>query len=288
MDRNSFIPREKMFEIVDDLAEIGVKAVTFSGGGEPLMYPHLLLTLRKMYVNGIKTAVLTNGSLLRGEIARDISCRSVWTRISIDGWDNKSYSEYRGVSEGEFDKVLQNIRDFKALGGKCELGVSIIVDKKNATHIRELATKLIDCGVSNIKISPCIVSDEVDEINEYHKPLFDIVGEQIKGLPNIYDGYRKQIGSFKKNYNWCPFLQILTVIGADLNIYTCQDKAYSFNEGMLGTIQDKRFIDFWFEDKTKFFGITPSIHCNHHCVADSKNKLILDYLDLDKEHIAFV
>ncbi|MBQ8693524.1 MAG: radical SAM protein, partial [Synergistaceae bacterium] len=31
------IPREKMLEIIDDMADMGVKAVTFSGGGEPLV-----------------------------------------------------------------------------------------------------------------------------------------------------------------------------------------------------------------------------------------------------------
>ena len=36
------IPQGKMFEICKDIVAMGVKAVTFSGGGEPLMYPYLL------------------------------------------------------------------------------------------------------------------------------------------------------------------------------------------------------------------------------------------------------
>ena len=35
MREKDMIPREKMAEIVSDLAACGVKAVTFSGGGEP-------------------------------------------------------------------------------------------------------------------------------------------------------------------------------------------------------------------------------------------------------------
>src|SRR5208283_2551031 len=42
MDKRDRIPREKMLEIIADLAEMGVKAVTFSGGGDPFVYPHLL------------------------------------------------------------------------------------------------------------------------------------------------------------------------------------------------------------------------------------------------------
>ena len=81
-------------------------------------------------------------------------------------------------------------------------------------------------------------------------------------------------------------MQILPVIGADLNIYPCQDKAYNLENGLLGSIKDISFKEFWFNDKNKFFKINPSCHCNNHCVADSKNKIILDYLDV--EHLGFV
>ena len=35
------IERGKMLEIIQDFKEMGVKAVTFSGGGEPLLYPYI-------------------------------------------------------------------------------------------------------------------------------------------------------------------------------------------------------------------------------------------------------
>ena len=34
------IPMDKMYEILDDFVDMGVKAVTYSGGGEPLMHPN--------------------------------------------------------------------------------------------------------------------------------------------------------------------------------------------------------------------------------------------------------
>jgi radical SAM protein with 4Fe4S-binding SPASM domain len=77
----------------------------------------------------------------------------------------------------------------------------------------------------------------------------------------------------KKEYTWFPYSQILPVIGADLNIYPCQDKAYNLEEGLVGSIKEQRFKDFWFSDKNQFFKINPSLHCNHHCVANLKNKI---------------
>ena len=104
----------------------------------------------------------------------------------------------------------------------------------------------------------------------------------------IYDSYHELDEKFAKGYHWCPYQQILPVIGADQNIYPCQDKAYNLNEGLLGTIRHKRFKDFWFADKKAFFRIDPFIHCNHHCVANEKNRTIHQYLDADPYHLGFV
>jgi hypothetical protein len=54
----------------------------------------------------------------------------------------------------------------------------------------------------------------------------------------------------------------------------------------VGSIKEKSLKEFWFNDKNKFFKINPSRDCNNHCVANDKNKMILDYLDV--EHLGFV
>lgn len=296
MVKRDLISKEKMLEIIDDLADMEVKAVTFSGGGEPFCYPHLLDTVLKLIKSKIAFASLTNGSLLQGEIAELFARYATWIRISIDGWDDKSYSIYRGVREDEFSKVIHNIKCFKKLKGKCYLGISIVVNKLNVSHIYDLVMLLHDSGVNSVKISPCIVSNNGIKNSNYHRRLFKIAKKQItraiskyakKGF-EIFDSYHTQLESFAKPYAWCPYLQILPVIGADLNIYPCQDKAYNLDEGLVGSIKKERFKDFWFSGKNKFFKINPSKVCNHHCVANEKNKMILDYLNTDTKHSVFV
>ena len=44
MVQKDYIPREKMMEVIDDIVEMGVKAVTFSGGGDPFYYPYLFFS----------------------------------------------------------------------------------------------------------------------------------------------------------------------------------------------------------------------------------------------------
>lgn len=292
----NFIQKEKMMEIIDDIITLGVKAVTFSGGGEPFIYPYLLPVIKELSKSPVRFASLTNGSRLEGELAEVFAKCGTWVRVSVDGWDEESYSLYRKVPRGEFTKVITNMKNFKRLEGKCYLGVSLIVDRNNASHIYELLQGLKDIGVDSAKISPCLVSDDRAENNKYFEPILSEVKRQMakamKELADkefeIFDGYSELEKKFQKDYTWCPYIQILPVIGADLNIYSCPDKAYNLEKGLIGSIKNQRFKDFWVIDKNKFFKINPLVDCSHHCETDPRNRLVLEYLNADKEHLNFV
>jgi wyosine [tRNA(Phe)-imidazoG37] synthetase (radical SAM superfamily) len=121
-DRN---PRDKLMEIIDDLAEMGAGAITFSGGGEPLIYPHIAEAVNRIGNHKIKLATLTNASHLAGEIAEAFARYGTWIRVSIDGWDGPSYAKYRGVKEDEFEKIIHNMKSFVELKSECVLGINI-------------------------------------------------------------------------------------------------------------------------------------------------------------------
>ena len=289
MVERDYIPKDKMMEILNDCKDMGVKAITFSGGGEPFVYRYFLDTIKKVIENGLAFASLTNGSRLNGEIAELFAYHGRWIRVSIDAWDDKSYSKARGVKVGEFSKIIENIQNFTNLKNrKCSIGISYIVDKNNYHKIYEFAKKVKDIGVDSIKISPCIVSNDGIENNLYHKPFYEKAKELSMKVKveledesfEVFESYHLLEEKFDKDYSWCPYAQILPVIGADLNIYPCQDKAYNLDDGLLGSIKNVSFKEWWFSDKNNFFKINPKIHCNNHCVANEKNKMILEYLNV--------
>jgi len=295
MNVQDAVPRDKMMEILDDCIDIGVKAITFSGGGEPFCYKYLKESLEKLSRSSIKFAALTNGSLLTGNCAELFAHNGTWIRISMDGWDDGSYVDYRGCKYGEFSKICNNMEKFKKIGGSCYLGVNIVIDRKNSPHFYGLISLLKNIGVDSVKISPCIVSNSGKDNNEYHSDSYALVKETIlkakTDLENdgfeIFDSYHDQLETFEKHYDWCPYLQIVPVIGADLNLYSCHDKAYS-RSGIIDTLKDKRLKDVWYDNPDKFFRIKPSRDCNHHCVSHEKNRLILEYLQADRTHLDFV
>ncbi len=289
------IPKEKMDEIITDLIDMDVKAVTFSGGGDPFYYPYLLETVEKLSQSDIKFSALTNGVNLKGKLAEVFSKYGTWLRISIDGWDDKSYAKYRSIKEGEYTKVIENLKAFKKLDGDCYLGISIVVDKDNAPHIYDMLKTFHDIGVNSVKVSACLIGDNIEEVNAYHKPYLEDTKKQIQKAINdfkesdfeIQDSYYEITSRYEKDYNWCPYTQINPVIGADMMVYSCHDKAYT-KSGQLGSIEDTSFKTMWNNDKEKFYKINPKKQCNHHCMVSVQNQYLLDYLSVDKNHLEFV
>jgi MoaA/NifB/PqqE/SkfB family radical SAM enzyme len=289
------IPRDKMREIVEDLIAMDVRAVTFSGGGEPLLYPWLGETLESLAAGGIAIGVLTNGAQLRGRLAETLARTAAWVRVSIDGWDAASYARNRNVPESSFEKVLANMAAFARLPGSCTLGASVIVDAENAPHLSGLAARLKAAGAAHVKLSPCIVSEDAAGTAGHHAPFADTALAEIgrcRALENdrfaIVDHYHFETDTGAARHPRCPMLRLLTVIAADGAVYACQDKAYT-EAGRIGSIVDRRFRDLWHSDETQaWIDAFDARTCGHHCVAAGKNALLNDFLDTDRAHLAFV
>jgi len=297
LNKKDYIPQAKMVELCEDLIEMQVKAVTFSGGGEPLTYKFFTEFADRILAGGICLGLLTNGAKLRGEKAQTLADRASWVRVSMDGWDDASYSHYRNVKDGEFTKIVANLASFARIKGTTVLGVALNVDARNNSHIEEFVQKIKDVGVDHIKIGGCIVDNDSHANNRYHAPFFQETVARIEGLKSkledadfhIINAYHEMPERFLKDYQVCSMLQMLTVIGADLNVYTCQDKAYT-KSGLLGSIANRRFIDFWHSRACKeaLNSLNPAQACRHHCVAEGKNRLLLDYLKVYEGHVPFV
>ena len=291
------IPEDRMMQIADDLVDMKVKAVTFSGGGEPLLYKPLPRVIERLAAGDIRIGALTNGSNLQGVMADAFARHGTWIRVSIDGWDDESYSKSRGLKGEPFTKLIGNLRAFSARGSRCTLGVSFIVSRDNHAHILDVCRIFKEVGVRHVKLSGVVIANDLAENNRYHRAFAPAVVEQIARARaeledesfDLVDHYHELEERFEKGYTICPFMQFLTVIGADLCVYSCQDKAYA-EAGRLGSFADSSFKRFWFSDENRkrVWALNPATQCKHHCVAQRKNELITDYLAIDQEHGCFV
>lgn len=296
---SDYIPREKMLEIVSDMGDMGVKAVTFSGGGEPLVYPYIAETMQAILNEGIDLSIITNGILLKEKNA-EILRNANWVRLSIDSCKAEKYARFRGVPEEWFEMLCNNISNFSAIkSGNCELGVNFVVNRDNYEDVYEMSVLMKSLGVNHVKFAPVINN----HTEAYHEPFQEIVMEQLGRarsledenfrIIDLYTGDIQRIKNgtmvFDRTYEKCYIKDVVCVIAANQKVYYCHDKAYLSN-GCVGELKEARFKDVWFSAETdkKFTNFNAKCICNEHCVYDDRNILLNQFFSMDKQHINFL
>ena len=56
------IRKDVMDQLVNSIIKMGIRAVYFSGGGEPTLYPGLREYIEKLYAHKVECSIITNGS----------------------------------------------------------------------------------------------------------------------------------------------------------------------------------------------------------------------------------
>jgi MoaA/NifB/PqqE/SkfB family radical SAM enzyme len=280
MHEQDVMPAEKMHEILDDFHDMGVKAVTYSGGGEPLMHTHIVAFMEKTLEHGIDLSIITNGQMLVKRRA-EVLAHAKWVRVSIDYTSAAEMAASRAVPEKNFAMVLTNLKKFASMKDEgCDLGVNFIVHQNNYHRIAEFAGTLKDLGVENVRFSPMWVP----QIASYHAPILKEVQRQMEraraliderfSINSTYD-VESESHSPMRAYTHCHYMQVVPVIGADQVVYACHNTAYA-KHGAIGSIKHQSFKDLWFSDeaKTVFEGLNPQHVCKHQCASDFKNRFI--------------
>ncbi len=296
-NRQDMIPKEKMLEILKDLREMNVKAVTYSGGGEPLTYPHILDVLRKTIDYRIDLSMITNGQHLSGEAA-ELLGKGRWVRVSLDYPDENTFVKIRGGSKDRFQEIKRNIKNFASTKNPhCSLGVNCVVHEYNFDKLIEIAKFCKELEISDLRFAPVWKKN----FEEYHAPFKDKAIEQIKMAQELQDPgfsvgstyeryFERSTGMDIRPYKRCFYMECVPVIAADQNVYTCHNNAYE-KEGKIGSIKDRSFKEFWFSpEASRFIGrFNPQTVCTHECSNDEKNRLLNEWFDcMDERVVNFV
>jgi len=284
-----------MMALAHEFFSMGVKAATFSGGGEPPLHKPLPEVIEILATGSVRIAASTSGSNLKGRVADVFPAHSTWILVSLDA-RHESYVNSRGAKRRDYSRLIENIRNFVAHETQCVLSVSLIVGHDGHQHILEVCSLLKDCSVNHVKVSGAAVSNDAVGDHSYHRGIKDEVERQIAAAQALTDTSFSVLNHhhdledyFEKKSETCPFLQFLTVVGGDQHVYTCQDKTYT-QSGRVDSIASRSLKEFWFSEESQQFLKTfdPSVQCGHHCVSHGKNLAIHEYLSPDQEHVNFV
>ena len=115
VDYKSELPDQRLLELVDEAAELGVRYWHIVGGGEPLVREALVMAMcEKICAHGMNGTLQTNATRFsRGNIQQLISMGWGRVTVSLDGPTAEINDAIR--SAGSFERATENLRIFSEL-----------------------------------------------------------------------------------------------------------------------------------------------------------------------------
>lgn len=146
---------DEILELIDQCIEMKVGNICFSGG-EPLTRKQLLLKcLKKLKESGIRSSIVSNGTLIDMDTALLLKVLGVAEiEISLDGALPETHERLRGI-KGSFVKAVASIKYLVDAG--ITTSISYTLNSWNGNEFFQMAEELIRLGVYGIYVRPLIV-----------------------------------------------------------------------------------------------------------------------------------
>jgi Fe-coproporphyrin III synthase len=133
------------FGVIDDLANMGVPLILFTGG-EPLMREDIWELATHARSRGLKMALSTNGTLITPDIARRIKESGIeYAGISLDGARAETHDRFRNFP-GAFAQTIKAFAACQEAGLRC--GVRVTLTKENCRELEALVDLSLSLGAS--------------------------------------------------------------------------------------------------------------------------------------------
>lgn len=250
-DERRMMGAAKALEIVNDCAEMGVKAIQFTGGGEPTLHPSFEQVFRAVTDLGMKSALVSNGVKITPKLAESI-VQASWVRISLDAATEETYVSTRRVHRSHWEKAQQAVRNLREardrLKTDCVIGVGFVVTPDNWRDVLDAAKLARELGADNFRISAQFSNEDAALFDGFRDEAKHLTqqAEWVSGI-TVYNRFIDRLNDLTSGHPedaLCGYQFFTTYIGADLNVYRCCGYAYN-NRGLMGSLKEQSFKDFW-------------------------------------------
>jgi MoaA/NifB/PqqE/SkfB family radical SAM enzyme len=224
--RDDSLARDDVWRLSHSLAQAGVRQFQLSGG-EALLVPYLAELVELATTLGVRTVVVTNGTLLTRELFRTLRRAGLDSLVvSIDGSDDEAHARTRG---SPLPAACEWLAD--ECGDTVWLGANVTLTRDNAAEIEGLAQWLRARGFVP-QVQPVHGFTAGIDLQS-HQPdlstLSDHVGSWIKAaqhapLLNNSPEYLHGIGPYLRGKApplqcYIPWIQLF--VAADGQLHTC-------------------------------------------------------------------
>lgn len=187
-DKKKQLSLEQITEVIDVCAERGTKAITWTGGGSPLMHPKINEMLDYASSKGIQSSLVTNGILLNRLYPHN---NLTWCRISS--------SDDRELSKIKEERYMNRIKCAQKINPKTDFAFSYVLTK-NPNY--NLMGKLINFANKNNFTHVRIVSDlcDLDNVQPMDELKMKLKCDKIDDNKVIYQGRKDSTKGTKDCY----------------------------------------------------------------------------------------
>ena len=240
-----WLSKSDIERVLTQLVTVGVRSVTWSGGGEPLTNPYAGYAFEMAWNLGLKQGIYTNGLLLDKHL-QTVDRYCDWVHISLHAASPATYRAITGIDS--FDKVVQNIKYLLKTRHRLVVGMGMVTIPENEHEILDFYQRSKVLGVNYCGFKPsCYISDPV---------VLQRMWNVVNGLPEdvVKTPYRylDQMLEDPHPYKACHGHNFIGCVGAreDLPLWLCCS-ARGIEAQRLGSLKTQTFESIWYSPRRR-------------------------------------
>jgi cyclic pyranopterin phosphate synthase len=296
----SSLSREDAFYVIKQLSNFGVRALVFSGGGEPLMNPYTVDSALKnkglsLKIGAIEYAVkremdvglITNGIQLTKQKSEVLLDNCSWIRVSFDAGTPEMYYKVHRDKKEIFDKVIKNTTNLvnirNKIGSECTIGTAYLTGKNTLDGMLDFVKLSKKVGVDYTQFRPfhndyVSIDNELETCKLLETDNFKVLHSEQK--------YLRFNDEDKRTYKKCLGMNFITIIDADMNVLTCCHSR-GHKENVLGNLRKNTLWEIWENRKNNPNWEKITNNCPYFCEEDTLNR-VLDNITKYQKHENFL
>ena len=276
---------------IKEAAQLGVKAVAFTGGGEPTLHPRFIEMVKTVKENGLEAGLITNGLAFSARMAEETLPMLEWVRFSLDAGSAEMYHKTHGLNEVQFNKLASNITSAckirKRLGFPIGMGASYLILEANEADFQGAIRIARGTGLNFLQFKPmqlhdlCAIGGFTYDL-EVLRSAERMLKEKLTGdYGETFHVYLTRMcphlmGKGSVEYRESPLCygqRFTTSLGADGRLYACCHYKYD-PRFELGNLNFSTFQQIWTSKQrhSLLFGIQPQKSCLNNCKLEGLNE----------------